>query len=97
MTLTNCRIVASPQNDTSAVMVDNWGGKIYNVTIDHNYLEGGQYTLYCDWRFNKTAIDAKTFIVTNNTIKAGHYGPTAFYESEAGYPGVKLGAGNKLI
>jgi hypothetical protein len=92
MTVTNCRIVASPQNDTSAVMTNNEFGKLHDITISGNYLEGGQYTLYCDSSKSSANMPVTNFVVKNNTIKAGRYGATSLYNS-----GVVIDSSNHII
>jgi hypothetical protein len=88
MNVQSCKFINN-QPDTSAIMTNNEFGPLNNITINNCYLEGGGYTVYCDSTKSSTnAVQASTFKITNCIIKAGQYGPGAFYNS-----GVTFGAG----
>lgn len=92
MTVKNCRIVASPENDTSAIMTNNTFGRLYDVLIEENYLEGGQYTFYCDTRASPKNMPVVNFVVRNNIIKRGRYGFAALFNS-----GVIIDRSNQIL
>ncbi len=92
MTVRSCRIIASRENDTSAIMTNNEFGKLHDILIEENYLEGGQYTLYCDTRASTKNMPVTNFVVRNNTIKRGRHGFAALYNS-----GVVIDRSNKLL
>jgi len=92
MTVRNCRIVASQEKDTSAIMTNNEFGRLHDILIEGSYLEGGQYTLYCDTTKSARNMPVANFTVRNNTIMRGHYGFAALYNS-----GVVIDNSNKLL
>jgi hypothetical protein len=60
------------QNQTSAVMIDNYFGAVSNITVDNNNLAGGGYTVYSDDQFNSNSISGVRF--TNNRMGSGSWG-----------------------
>jgi hypothetical protein len=64
--------IINNQIQTDAIMLDNYFGPVNNVTINHNYLSGGDFTIYCDGHFNSNPITNIT--ITNNTMGTGYYG-----------------------
>ena len=68
--------VINEQNQTSAVMIDNYWGPIEGVTIDNNYLVGGGYTVYINEVAKGQAGGGRVtnVTVTNNRIGAGSWG-----------------------
>ena len=79
MVVRHCRIIASREKDTSAIMTNNEFGRLHDILIEGNYLEGGQYTLYCDATKSAKNMPVESFLVRNNLIKPGRYGPAALY------------------
>lgn len=57
---------------TSAIMTDNYYGALDGVTINHNLLSGGDYTVYADAHFNSSKITNE--VITNNSMSPGFYG-----------------------
>jgi hypothetical protein len=58
---------------TSAVMVDNYFGPISNISVTHNLLMGGGYTVYADGSFSSTdRISGVTY--AHNRMVSGYYG-----------------------
>jgi len=68
--------VINEQNQTSAVMIDNYWGPIEGVTIDNNYLVGGGYAVYINEVAKGQAGGGRVtnVTVTNNRIGAGSWG-----------------------
>jgi hypothetical protein len=64
--------VHNQNNQTAAVMIDNYFGSISNVMVTNNRLLGGGYTVYSDGQFNGGSITGVSF--TNNRLKRGYYG-----------------------
>lgn len=45
------------KGNSGAIMLDNWGGAVTNVTISGNRIAGGAYMMYMDGRFNSQPIN----------------------------------------
>jgi len=70
-TITGNNII-NQYTDTSAIMIDNWGGSSDNITVDGNRLIGGGYTVYCDGQFGGGPLTNISF--TNNVMGEGQWG-----------------------
>jgi hypothetical protein len=64
--------IHSNSDQTSAVMIDNYGGPVSNVVVDGNLLTGGGYTVYVDAHFNAHPITG--VVLTNNRLGKGYWG-----------------------
>lgn len=64
--------IINPNNETSAVMIDNYFGPIDNMVVDNNRLIGGGYTVYDSGQFNSNTLTNVS--ITNNRIGIGYYG-----------------------
>lgn len=69
-------------DDTSAVMLDNYWGAIKNVTVENNFLGGGSFPAYLDGQFNGSS-NATNIIYRNNHMRKGGWG-SYFYWQQAG-------------
>ncbi len=74
--------VVNDQNQTSAVMLDNYFGGLSNITVENNRLVGGGYTVYLDARFDGGAVDGSTIKLINNQVGDGAYGDFAIFDSK---------------
>lgn len=74
--------VVNDQNQTSAVMLDNYFGGLSNITVENNRLVGGGYTVYLDARFDGGAVDGSTIKLINNQVGKGAYGDFAIFDSK---------------
>ncbi|KQV33365.1 MULTISPECIES: calcium-binding protein [unclassified Rhizobium] len=74
--------IVNDNDQTSAVMLDNYFGGLSNITVDGNRLVGGGYTVYLDDRFSGGSVDDSSIKITNNQIGGGHYGDFAIYENK---------------
>lgn len=72
--------IINDNDQTSAIMMDNYFGGIHGIVIDGNYLAGGGYTVYVDDRFTNTTID--DIQITNNYLGQGFWGYYAFYDNQ---------------
>jgi hypothetical protein len=77
--------IINPWTQTSAVMIDNWAGPIFNVNVDDNVLVGGGYTIYVDGRFNNNPISSVS--ITNNHFGGARWGMTHFNRSSPVFAG----------
>jgi hypothetical protein len=57
------------KGNSGAVMLDNWGGAVTNVTITGNRIAGGSYMMYMDGRFNSQQVN--NIRVGNNRFVQG--------------------------
>lgn len=79
--ISNLRIlhntVINEQEQTSAVMVDNYWGPIDRVTIQDNLLVGGGYTIYINEiaKGQNPGGPITNVSLINNSIRAGKWGP----------------------
>ena len=77
--------IINNNNQTAAVMIDNYFGPISNITVDNNILVGGGYTIYSDAQFSGGSISGVS--ITNNHIGGGYWGDTNFNKSNPVYTG----------
>jgi hypothetical protein len=77
--------IINQQDQTDAIMIDNYFGAVNNVTVNNNYLSGGSYTVYSDGQFNSNPITNVSF--TNNVIGKGGYGYHAFNKNNPVFTG----------
>jgi hypothetical protein len=77
--------VINTNNQTSAVMIDNYYGSISNVKVDNNLLVGGGYTIYVDGQFGSDPISGVT--ITNNHMGSGSFGINNFNQTSPTYTG----------
>ena len=71
-----------PNDQTSAIMIDNYFGPISNISVDGNLLVGGGYTVYSDAQFTGGSITGVS--VTNNHIGGGHVRGDRFQSEQPG-------------
>jgi hypothetical protein len=72
--------IINDSSQTSAIMLNNYFGKIEGAIIDNNYLAGGGYTIYSDGRAGDEPISGVQ--ITNNYLGEGYWGYYAFMENE---------------
>jgi ribosomal protein L6P/L9E len=77
--------ILNTQGQTDAVMIDNYWGPVSNVTINHNLLSGGDFTVYVDGHFNSSPMTNVS--VTNNVMGVGTYGYTDFNQTNPTFHG----------
>jgi hypothetical protein len=77
-----------PYGWTSAIMLDNYWGKITNVTVENNWLGGGGMPGYIDGSFKGAAL-ATNLKYLNNDMKRGQW--SYFYIRDAGSGCVRQG------
>jgi hypothetical protein len=87
----NTILEASIPGANSALELDDDLGRIYNVTVNDNFLAGGNYCTYA--ASSPSAAASVTIVYTNNAFSTiyypncGSFGPVAYWSSK--------GAGNK--
>lgn len=75
--------ILNPQNQTSAVQLNNGFGALANVTVDSNYIGGGGYTAYVD---NTQGVGAVSGIIfSNNVMERGSFGYFSTYTSPVAF------------
>ncbi len=71
--------VALDHGQTAAVMLNNEFSGLSDITVDHNRLSGGGYTVYLDGTKGGGTVDDASIKFTNNQIGDGHWGDFALY------------------
>jgi hypothetical protein len=74
VTITGNTIINN-QNQTSAIMIDNYYGLVSNIDVNSNLLVGGAYTIFVDAQFRGGSITGVK--ITNNRLGKGHWGYVA--------------------
>lgn len=77
--------IINTNDNTSAVMMDNYFGPLDNIVVDNNYLSGGDFTVYLDRQFNSNP--ATNISITNNKLGSGIYGYFDFNKSSPNVSG----------
>jgi hypothetical protein len=73
VSMTGSTIDVSDHTQTSAVMIDNYSGPVAGITVAHNLLMGGGYTVYADGSFSRTQSIAGVTYADNRMVR-GYYG-----------------------
>ncbi len=71
--------VALDHGQTAAVMLNNEFSGLSNITVDHNRLSGGGYTVYLDGTKGGGTVDDDSIRFTNNQIGDGQWGDFSLY------------------
>lgn len=79
--------IINENDQTSAVMLDNYFSGLSNITVKNNRLVGGGYTIYVDGRFGGGAVIDATIRILNNRIERGFYGSHVFYDQKPIFDG----------
>ena len=74
--------IINDHDQTAALMLENTFGGLRNITVDHNRLVGGGYTVYIDGRKGGGTVDNNTIKITNNEIGGGHWGDFSLYDNK---------------
>jgi Ca2+-binding RTX toxin-like protein len=73
--------IINDHTQTSAIMMGNNFGGLYNIDVENNRLVGGGYTVYVDTSKGSQPIDSNSINISYNQIGGGVYGDFAFYEN----------------
>jgi parallel beta helix pectate lyase-like protein len=77
--------VINDHGGVSAIMIDNYFGKVDNVLVEDCRLVGGGFTVYCSAQFNSHPVTNVRFI--NNQMGKGGYGYKAFTKTDPVWQG----------
>lgn len=66
----HCTVI-NQQGQTDAIMLDNYYGAVANVTVNNSHFAGGDFSIYCDGRFNSSPFT--NVAITNNHVGKGQY------------------------